>query len=465
MKKTLAAVLAAAMALSTATVAMAKDQLDGDTILENISVVDGRQPIQYGKEYSFVLSTDVLGATDITATQLGKWVKNGDATVTVTVTEGMNQMDSRPTATVKNIVTTEEVEDSYKWDFSDYKNAGGATTPGRGKKFTIKVDGKTIVEHGTTINGIPVDKNGNFTLTQDDVEKVIYPKDSGWEGLRDAIVQNHLRKDASAGEKCVAIDKTKLSVENTAPVVQVKFKVKDTWGTGTTNIGMKFKITFKKTVKDSDDDVLYSKGDTVMADEALFKASYFNMNDKGTDMELTLEECKNREVLMNKDGELYDKIGTDEFTLYFQDAAAFTGKMSPTQKALNMYYSVDDISDISDLYPDIDFEFIEFKGKPSFVNNGSMTFNAIGGKDTVVYTYDGDSLTPFTSNASYSSTYNTVTVKGIKRLGTFVIASEMLEQEDEEDNEPVNSAPVVEEPASSEPSDNSGERNPSTGAC
>ena len=40
MKKTLAAVLAAAMALSTATVAFAKDTMEGETILDNISTVE-----------------------------------------------------------------------------------------------------------------------------------------------------------------------------------------------------------------------------------------------------------------------------------------------------------------------------------------------------------------------------------------------------------------------------------------
>jgi len=446
MKKTLAAILAAAMALSTATVAVAKDQLDGETILENISVVDGREEIQYNKEYSFILSADVLGdATNITATDLGQWVKNGDASVTVTVTEGMNQMDYRPTATVKNVVTEKALEPTYKWGTN---------------VNTIKVKDKndkdvTIVEPGGDITAIPTEGGVGLSLNSDKITRVIYENDSDWDDALKSLIATY---GPGKTPNYVVIKNKNESKTEVAPVVQIKFKVKDTWGTGTTNIGMKFKITFKKAVGG------YSKGDTVMADEVLFKATYYKMNDKGTDMELTLEECKNREVLMNKDSELYDKIGTDEFTLYFQDAASFTGKMSPTQKALNMYYNVDDISEISDLYPGIDFEFIDFKGKPSFVNNGTMTFNAIGGSETVVYTYDGDSLTPFTSNVSYNSTFNTISVKGIKRLGTFVIASEMLEQEEEEDNEPVDSAPVVEEPSSSEPTNNV-EKNPSTGAC
>jgi len=441
MKKTLAAVLAAAMALSTASVAMAKDQLDGESVLETYSTIGERTDIKKGKEYKYILSAEVLDTTkaDISPTDLGKLVKNGTASVTVQVTEGLSRMASKPTTSIEYIVTAEEVDDVYKW------NVGAVE---------IKVGDKTVVTNNAKINGIPVDAGGNFNLTQASVTEAVYPGDSRYDALYATVI----------GSTHVSVDKKSSSVSTKQPVVQIKFKVADDWKTSEDNIGMKFKITFKKDWKDAAGTVLYGKGDTVMTDEVLYKAKYDPMNDKGTDMELTLEECKNREVLMNKDSELYDKIGTDEFRLYFQDAAVFTGKMSPTQKVLNMYYTVDDISDISDLYPEIDFEFIDFKGRPTFVNSGEMTFNAIGGKDTVVYTYDGDSLTPFTSNASYNSTYNTVNVKGIKKLGTFVIASTALEILDDEDNEPVSSAPVVEEPSSSEPTVDV-EKNPSTGAC
>lgn len=54
--------------------------------------------------------------------------------------------------------------------------------------------------------------------------------------------------------------------------------------------------------------------------------------------------------------------------------------------------------------------------------------------------------------------YGTVTAKGIKKLGTFVVASEILEvEEPEEPEEPASSeteAPAVEK-----------EENPNTGAC
>ena len=439
MKKTLAAVLAAAMALSTATVAFARDTMEGETILENLSTVGTRQTIAKGKEYSYVISADFVGddGNEITATELGEWVKDGKANVTVTVTEGMSKLASKPTATVKNIVTAVEGKSTYTWNV-------GATT--------IEVGDKTIVENGKAVTAIPVDAGGNFNMTQADVVEAVYPKDSRWDDLYDDVIAS-----AHVTEKKVGTSSTV-----TAPVVQIKFKVADDWGTGSDDVGFKFRITFKKDVTAADGQT-YDKGDTVMAGEALFSAKYEIMNDKGTEMELTREECKTsefRQVLMNKDGELYDKIGNDEFTLYFENSAAFTGKMAANQKTLNMYYTLDEDSDLVNAYPDVDFEFIEFKGKPSFVNTGKMTFSAVGGSTTQVYEWDGEAWEPL--NGTYNKTYNTVEVKGIKRLGKYAIASDILPVEEEpeepdEPAEPVSSAPTT------EPDDEGG--NPNTGAC
>ena len=439
MKKTLAAVLAAAMALSTATVAFARDTMEGETILENLSTVGTRQTIAKGKEYSYVISADFVGddGNEITATELGEWVKDGKANVTVTVTEGMSKLASKPTATVKNIVTAVEGKSTYTWNV-------GATT--------IKVGDKTIVENGKAVTAIPVDAGGNFNMTQADVVEAVYPKDSRWDDLYDDVIASDHVTEKKVGTSSTV----------TAPVVQIKFKVADDWGTGSDDVGFKFRITFKKDVTAADGQT-YDKGDTVMAGEALFSAKYEIMNDKGTEMELTREECKTsefRQVLMNKDGELYDKIGNDEFTLYFENSAAFTGKMAANQKTLNMYYTLDEDSDLVNAYPDIDFEFIEFKGKPSFVNTGKMTFSAVGGSTTQVYEWDGEAWEPL--NGTYNKTYNTVEVKGIKRLGKYAIASDILPVEEEpeepdEPAEPVDSAPTT------EPDDEGG--NPNTGAC
>ena len=439
MKKTLAAVLAAAMALSTATVAFAKDTMEGETILDNIDTVGTRRTIAKGKEYSYVISADFVGenGNKITATELGEWVKDGKANVTVTVTEGMSKLASKPTATVKNIVTAVEGKSTYTWNV-------GATT--------IKVGDKTIVENGKAVTAIPADAGGNFNMTQADVVEAVYPKDSRWDDLYDDVIASDHVTEKKVGTSSTV----------TAPVVQIKFKVADDWGTGSDDVGFKFRITFKKDVTAADGQT-YDKGDTVMAGEALFSAKYEIMNDKGTEMELTREECKTsefRQVLMNKDGELYDKIGNDEFTLYFENAAAYTGKMAANQKTLNMYYTLDEDSDLVNAYPDVDFEFIEFKGKPSFVNTGKMTFSAVGGSTTQVYEWDGEAWEPL--NGTYNKTYNTVEVKGIKRLGKYAIASDILPVEEEpeepdEPAEPVDSAPTT------EPDDEG--QNPNTGAC
>ena len=48
----------------------------------------------------------------------------------------------------------------------------------------------------------------------------------------------------------ISIDQVGILVQGsnktTAPVVQIKFKVADDWGTGSDDVGFKFRITFKK---------------------------------------------------------------------------------------------------------------------------------------------------------------------------------------------------------------------------
>ena len=451
MKKTLAAVLAAAMALSTATVAFAKDTMEGETILDNISTVSGRTDIAKGKEYSYVISADFVGddGNEITATELGKWVKDGKANVTVTVTEGMSKLASKPTATVKNILTETTYKTVYQW--TNIPGNKIVVEDKNGKKVTIANNGNITAIPSCVENGV------GLSLDPDTIVRVIYPADPDWDDAYDDLTTNYVA--GGIAEHVVAKD-VKDSKNETAPVVQIKFKVADDWGTGSDDVGFKFRITFKKDVTAADGHTYY-KGDTVMAGEALFSAKYEIMNDKGTEMELTREECKTneyRQVLMNKDGELYDKIGNDEFTLYFENSAAFTGKMAANQKTLNMYYTLDEDSDLVNAYPDVDFEFIEFKGKPSFVNTGKMTFSAVGGSTTQVYEWDGEAWEPL--NGTYNKTYNTVEVKGVKRLGKYAIASDILpvEEEPEEPAEPVDSTPVAEP-------DNDEGGNPNTGAC
>ncbi len=423
MKKTLAAVLAAAMALSTASVAFAADRFDAETGLHDISTVSAEEPITYGEEYTYLISTFVADATNLSVTELGQLLDDGDAKISVIVTEGSSKFATKPTISLKNVLSSEETEDVIVWA----KNQG-----------TITFDDKVIVEAGKKVTAIPVNSKTNavdFTT----IDEVVYPTDSRW----DHLIQTC--KDANV----VTIVKDTLGTQHTLPAAQVKFEVAHTYGTGSTTVGMKFKITFTE----DNNDFGYKDGDTIITDEVKFKASYSSMNDVSEDMELTRTEVEDNYVLLNKDDALYDEIGNSEFTLYFEDFAAFSGKMSSAQKVQNMYYITDEIDEIVDAYPDVDFEMIQFLGTPSFTNSGSMTFNAIGGRDTTVYTFDGETLTPL--DTTYDSTYGTVTAKGIKKLGTFVVASEVLEveEEEEEPEEPADETPAVEE------------QNPQTGAC
>ena len=469
MKKTLAAVLAAAMALSTASVAFAVDHPidDEDLILNSGSGSEVITGITYGKDIHRLIKSVGVGDDNFDGYELADWVDKGYATVTVTVTEGANKLASKPSITLRRVDTgegkkqqTTETATVYTW------------------KCNIKDSkGNYLVRKGTTVEDFPVFDNGtswsaifnhpSITQKGDDwtlaagtnVEWVEKDKDTTY-GLDYNDLMTWLDGQptlADKSEKTLVRD-DKYVYDN---LLRLTFKVADTYDTSATTVGMKLRITIKKSFTDSNGNKR-NKGDTYTTDEFKFKAEYYELNQYTHDMQLTLPEVDDRFVKLDA-SDLYDEIGADTFTIAFEDVAVFEAKLSAGQKDVNLFYDVDEKTAITDEYPDVDFEFITFRGNPSFVNSGTMTFHAVGGKNTVVYKFDGETLEPLTS--TYDSTYDTVTVKGVKRLGTFVIASEVLEVEDEEDNEPVDSAPVVEEPASSEPSDNSGERNPSTGAC
>lgn len=441
MKKTLAAILAAAMALSTASVAFAKDTLEGTPIVTGDGIIPiDSYTVPFGAGKTYIIGADVadLAAGSMDPFELGQVVKDSKAAVTVTVTDGINKLDGKPSASVGTVHVKDTYGDKYVWNTNAHPGTAGAG-------FTVGKE-KDIAKHGTEIKAIPLDENNVFTLTVDDVRKVVHPGEPGWKDALDAV--------NAAGHATIEIG-TKIQNTN-APVVKVSFKIKHTYSTGTEDVSMKFRITFKQNYT-TDAGYSYSKGDTIMLDAVTFTGTYYNMNDKGTEMELTQPEVGNNEVLMNSGDELYDKIGTDEFTVYFENTASFTGKMAPNQRALNLYYSINTISDIADQYPNIDFEFIDFKGqqagKTTFVNTGSMAFDAIGGENTKVYEWDGEELEEIPTK--YDKNSNTVyTGKVIKKLTTYVIASEEIV--DEEPEEPASSAPSV------EPDDNI---NPKTGAC
>ena len=229
-------------------------------------------------------------------------------------------------------------------------------------------------------------------------------------------------------------------------LAQLKFKINHTYGTKDVEVGMKIRITALKSFETYG--VAMNKGDTLTGEVITFKAKYGEVTAYGEDMTLTKAEVKDNFVLA-KGEKLYDASGDgDKITVYFDNFAAFTTKVSAAQKDINLYYTIDEISDVTDAYPSVDFEFITFKGTPSFSNRGELTFNAIGGKNTKVYSYANGELTEL--DGEYDSTYGIVTVDGVKTLGSYVIASEALEVEEEP---AAPSTPAVEE------------ENPNTGAC
>ena len=435
MKKTLAAVLAAAMALSTATVAFATDYDITDADWEIRSVDDDRTEIRYGKDVKMrIKSLDIEGGgITITGEELCEKIDNGEITLTPIVTEGSTKLASKPSVTVgKWKAGTGNVNQAhtYLWNSADVEIAG--------VKF----------RNGKKVTRIPVGEDGNVTTAPDLVDKLISVKDfedasKGYQDTNNVLVRGTTTTTEEIGKY---------------DGVQVKFKVADTYGVDDTKVALKFRITIKKKDVELNGEP-YAKGDTLTSDEIKFKAVYGELNQYAEDMQLTLDEVDARNVKLDASN-LYDEIGADTFTVTFEDTAVFETKLSSSQKDVNLFYSVDEDSELAAMYPDVDFEFIEFMGKPSFVNSGSLVFPAEN-KNYTVYEWDGEAWVPMQDRSTFDPTYKTVTVKNIKKLGRYAIASEILpveeEPEEPEPAEPVSSAPTT------EPDDEGG--NPNTGAC
>ena len=428
MKKTLAAVLAAAMALSTASVAFATDfDIDGANLVEG-DINDGKWEILYGKDVKLLVNDLTLeDIGDVSGSELAQKIDDGEIEVSVVVTEGSSKFAAKPSVETG---VNKEGNGNYDREVKYLVAAGLANAT---------VGGVTFGAVGSEITKIPVGADGKYTNVEANIVGYVTKNSTGWTTAAEDLVTNWQ-----------AATKDYTFVENHDDTLRIKFKVADTYGTSDTTVGFKLRVRIKK----SDvtlGGVSVGKGNTYTSDEITFKAVYKELSQYDEDMQLTLTEVDDRLVKLDA-SDLYDEIGTDTFTIYFDDIAAFSAKLSSAQKDVNLFYIVDDIADIADAYPDVDFEMITFKGAPSFTNSGSMTFNAIGGRDTTVYTFDGETLTPLTT--TYDSTYGTVTAKGIKKLGTFVVASEVLEVEEEkEPEEPADETPAVEE------------QNPQTGAC
>ena len=461
MKKTLAAVLAAAMALSTATVAMATD-LEGDP---NMSRGDldssSANPAIMGDTTKYLINNITMedGST-ILGSELAQAIEDGYLTPTVAVTSNQNKLDGRPVINTGKRTTggtsTETIKvKTYKW------TTAGATTF---KAAWAGVDGIDVnkIANEREITFVVLNAVGDAVVTDIDEDYIVVRKgDNDFEAAVAKLVAN----DAGNVTETYKTEVTSNNDAVTNKALRLSFKVNHTYGIDDVTVKMKIRFTVKKIPKGESSLELggesYSKGDTITSEELSFKAKYNELSNYYEDMQLTSSEVSANNVILDG-AALYDVIGAKKFTISFgDDVAIFEGKAAPNQKKVNLYWSLAEIDEIKDQYPDVDFTFLTFKGNPapSFQNTGKMYF-AAADKDYQVYSWDGEVLEPLTGK--FDSTYKVIEVNGIKKLGTYVIADQILEVEEEpeepdEPAEPVSSAPTT------EPDDEGG--NPNTGAC
>lgn len=169
------------------------------------------------------------------------------------------------------------------------------------------------------------------------------------------------------------------------------------------------------------------KGEKISTEDIKFTTGYVKMFSIYKDMELTLEEVKNNEVLLDNIA-LCDTIGTNKrYSVAFEDIATLVGKTNRRPVTNNLYYSIDEVEPIVNAYPDIDFSFITFNGN-SKIHDGTLYFNNTNA-NTAIYKIDGDWLVAL--NTEYDPQYKVTILNGVNKLsGTYVIASSPLHQEE-----------------------------------
>ena len=458
MKKTLAAVLAAAMALSTATVALATD-IRGDADFDEGDLLSsGEYTAKMGDTSKYILDKITMDdGSEIDGSELAEAINDGYLTPTVAVTSNQNKLDGRPVINTGkvwgNSATTETITvKTYKW------TAQGAT---HFKAHWADVEGIDVnkIAEGKEITFVVVDGAGDAKVPAEKDDKVLRSGDTGFTDAVESIIAN-----IDAGDVEVTLESKRVTTNsNKDDALRLSFKINHTYGTDSVTVKMKVRFTVKK-VPDGGLElggVEYKKGDTITSEEMSFKAQYYELSNYYEDMQLTSSEVGANRVLLDG-GKLYDAIGAKTFTISFgDDVAIFEGKAAANQKKVNLYWTVDELDEYDGIkaqYPDVDFTFLKFRGNPapSFQNTGTMYF-AAEDKDYQVYSWDGETLEPL--NGEFDPTYKVIKVKNIKKLGTYVIADQILEveEEPEEPAEPVDSTPVA------EPDDEG--QNPNTGAC
>ena len=452
MKKTLAAVLAAAMALSTATVAMAYDYeidfAEGAVSGSVSGIADLKADMGSNTTY-LIKSVTTEDGNVIDGTAIAEAMSEGQITATVVVTNNQSKLDGRPTLTYGKTDVFQNVAKTVTYEWKNHVDALGAVD-GNVSDLNAYWDDIANLDVASVVAGeeatvICLTDGDQVAVPGTEVKKIVK---KGTTAYNTAMAT--LKNSGWFTEKAEAT-----AVKDELP--QLKFKINHTYGTDSVTVKMKLRFTAKKDAPG----VGLNKGDTFTSEEVSFTAKYEQLSGYYRDMQLTTSEVGANRVLLDG-GRLYDEIGNDTFTITFgDDVAMFKGKSASNQKTVNLYYSLGEIDEIKNAYPDVDFQFITFKGNPAptFAVTGEMVF-AAWDKNTTVYSWDGEVLEPISDPKNYDNTYKTITVKNVKRLGTYVISSEILEveEEPEEPAEPVDSTPVA------EPDEDEG-GNPNTGAC
>ena len=157
-----------------------------------------------------------------------------------------------------------------------------------------------------------------------------------------------------------------------------------------------------------------------------FTAYYNHLSDYQSTIQVDGDALDQGSVLADGE-ELYMAAGRDNMlTLDFEGDVSYTTCVSAAQKTVNLYYSLEEIDEIAEGYPDVSFQFISFPGNPSFINSGELSFPAIGGEDTAVYSWEDGELVRLES--AYNAVSDRMVIRSVKRLGSYVVASESIEE-------------------------------------
>lgn len=458
MKKVLAAVMAVAMATSMSAVAFAVDYQNGDVNYgsatgSNASNSDDTLIPGSEKKYDVRVGTVELRdgeMVDFSTGALAYLMDNNFISASTVVTSGKDKLDSIPT--IKIVGDTAQLKVKFKHTY-DTKDVTAKIRP----RFTAKKD---IYWSGIYSYTVSYKTDAGDTMYV--IGTVGFDADGEVDSFTEAA---NTKKDGSKQAAVFSADQAEALERFFDNGGVTNYKANSTVAT---------EVAIPSFTTDSKKGTLImKKGDTITCPEFELTAEYLDVDDYGDTLTVTPKEVSDGYVVARGE-DLYDNSGSsDKVTIYFGstgDVAALNFKVSSAQKDLNLFYKTDEIEDVTNAYDDIDFEFITFYAQNSganvLTNTGSMTFNAIGGKNTTIYEWNGKTLTEL--NSKYDFVDDTVTVDGIKRLTTFVVSEKKLEAKVEETEAPATEtqAPPVTEPITapepSAPADNN--ENPNTGA-